>query len=330
MKRLFYPFPVSVILVSVILVSGCVQTQRSQWEIQGRTGHRDGIFIMDIDGSEVTQIYGSYLHLSEAVPSPDGKMIAFTEQDGRTLDDIRNSEISVVNIDGTGYRKITENGWVDVQPRWSADGSEIMFLSTGGKQAGTDIYVMDLDGNITRQITDTVGVSEGDIDWKCGKVVHTRHHSIWMMDDDGSNPVELTDPPGKGTDVGVQFPLGDYDPNLSPDCSHVAFERLTGTGKTVGQTSLGDYDLYVYDISTGKETDISQNGDGDLLPEWSSSNEILFVHLTDDRDDLYDIFVISPDGSGRRKVTGDDPPNFVEAGCAWLGDDVLFTGEFFE
>ncbi|NIO22756.1 MAG: hypothetical protein GTN38_01870 [Candidatus Aenigmarchaeota archaeon] len=325
MKYLFF-----FVLVSIIFVSGCTQTQTSQWEIQGRTDHRDGIFIMDLDGSNIRQIHGSDLHLSEAVPSPDGKMIAFTEQEGRTLDDIHNSEIAVVNIDGTGYRKLTGNDWVDVQPRWSADGREIMFLSTGGKQAGTDIYVMDLEGNILRQLTDTVGISEGDLDWKCGKVVHTRYHSIWMMDDDGSNQIEITDPPGRGTDVGVQFPLGDYDPNFSPDCSKVAFERLTGTGKTVGQTSLGDYDLYVYDISSGTETDISQNGDGDLLPEWSPNNKILFVHLTDNRDDLYDIFVINPDGSGRRKVTGDDPLNFVEAGCAWLGDSVLFTGEFFE
>jgi TolB protein len=325
MKRLF-----SLIIIAIIFVSGCAQTRAPEWKIFDKKDYRYGIFIMDTDGSNIRQIHGSNLHLSEAVPSPDGTMIAFAEQEGRTLDDIFGSEIAIVNIDGTGYRKITNNNWVDVQPRWSPDGREIMFLSTGGKQAGTDIYVMDLDGNILRQLTDTIGISEGDLDWKCGKVVHTRYHSLWMMDDDGSNSVKLTNPPGRGTDVGVQFPLGDYDPNFSPDCSKVAFERLTGTGKTVGQTSLGDYDLYVYDISTGTETDISQNGNGDLLPEWSPNNEILFVHLTDDRDDLYDIFVINPDGSGRRKVTGDDPLNFVEAGCAWLGDDVLFTGEFFE
>jgi Tol biopolymer transport system component len=319
-----------VALVLIVIASGCTQSQQPAWEVQGRTGQRYGIFIMDLDGSNVRQIYGSDLHLADAVPSPDGSMIAFYENEGMSLEALSTAEIAVINVDGTGYRKLTDNGWVDVQPRWSADGSEILFLSTGNSRGGTDLYVMDLEGNIVRQLTDTVGISEGDPDWKCGKVVFTRLQSLWMMDDDGTNQVELTDPPGKGTDVGVQFPLGDYDPNFSPDCSKIVFERLTGTGKTVGETNLGDYDLYVYDIATGTETDISQNGDGDLVPEWSKDNRIAFIHLTDVMKDIYDVYVISPDGSGRVKVTGDDPQNFVESGVAWLGDKVLFTGEFFE
>lgn len=327
--------PKALILVPlIVLVMGCIlqPEQPQQWEIQDRMDYRYGIFMMDNDGTKVVQIYGSDRSLSGASLSPDGRII-FYEQEGGIgagLSSIDTSEIAVVNIDGRGYRKLTDNGWMDFQPKWSPDGSEILFISTGGRSAGTDIYVMDLDGNVIRQLTDTPGISEADPDWKCGKVVFTRNQGIWIMDDDGSSPRQLTDPPGKGTDVGVQFPVGDYDPNLSPDCSKVVFERLAGSGLRSGETTIGDYDLHVYDIGTGTETEISNDEAADFVPKWSpDGSRILFIHVSDDPEDAYDIYVTNPDGTGREKVTGEDPPGFVENGCSWMGSKIIFTAEWF-
>lgn len=325
------------ILISLIIFFslGCTQQtdnsqQQTQWSIINDLGTRYGIFIMNPDGTGVEQIYGSENKLTNALASPDGTKIIFFEMIGG-IENISTSEIAVINIDGTGYRKLTDNSWMDFQPIWSPDGDEILFISTGGIPAGTDIYLMDLNGDVLGQLTNTVGVSEADPDWKCGKIVFTRDYSIWIMDDDGSNQHQLTDPPGRGIDVNVQYPLGDYDPSLSPDCTKVSFERLTGSGKLVSSIYIGDYDLYVHEISSGTEVDISQNDLGDLLPEWSpDGTKILFAHLSDLTADLYDIFVINADGTGRTKVTGDDPTNFVEDSCTWLGNRILFTAEFFE
>ncbi len=320
----------------IILISGCTQTQPTQpeepegWQIQGKMDYKYGIFVMKSDGTEVVQIYGSKKPVSGASLSPQGRLV-FWEMEAGGLDAIQTSEIVMIRVDGEGYTRLTSNDWMDFQPRWSSDGEQILFISDGGKQAGTDIYIMDIDGNITSQLTDTIGISEADPDWKCGKIVYTRNHSVWIMDEDGSNPVQLTDPSGKGTNIGVQFPIGDYDPNLSPDCAKVVFERLVGPGTQLGETTIGDYDLYVYDIGTGTETDISQQDAADFVPKWSDQDKILFVHITDAIPDTYDIYMTNPDGTGRIKVTGDDPPTFIESGCSWIGSDrILFTAEFYE
>ena len=59
--------------------------------------------------------------------SPDGRRIAFTSRP----DD--NSEIYVVNADGSGQRRLTRNAAGDFGPTWSPDGRKIAFerLSVG-------------------------------------------------------------------------------------------------------------------------------------------------------------------------------------------------------
>ncbi len=331
MRKLLLLIPV------IVLLMGCTQQpeppEEPQWQIQGKTGYRYGIFFMDADGTKVVEIYGSNKSLSSASFSPDGRIVFYEQQGGiqAMLSAIDTSEIAMVHIDGRGYRKLTDNDWMDFQPRWSADWDEILFISTMGLKAGTDIYVMDLNGNVTKQLTKTLPISEADPDWKCGKIVYTRNHSIWIMDEDGSNQQQLTEPPGKGTDVGVQFPIGDYDPNLSPDCKRVVFGRLVGPGPQSGGVNIGDYDLYIYDIGTGTEIEISNNEAADFVPEWSpDGSKIIFIHVTDNPEDAYDIYITNPDGTGRKKVTGDDPPSFVESGCSWLDGKILFTAEWYE
>ena len=77
--------------------------------------------------------------------SPDGSKLAFTSnRDG-------NSEIYVVNRDGSGMRRLTNNPAIDVTPTWSPTGNQIAFTSdrTGTPQ----IYVMNADGSELRKIT---------------------------------------------------------------------------------------------------------------------------------------------------------------------------------
>jgi Tol biopolymer transport system component len=78
--------------------------------------------------------------------SPDGSQIAFvSNRDG-------NSEIYVMNSDGTGLTRLTDNPDDDVNPRWSPDGSMIAFWTN--RNGDSEIYVMNADGtgqvNVTR------------------------------------------------------------------------------------------------------------------------------------------------------------------------------------
>ena len=60
--------------------------------------------------------------------SPDGTKIAFTtDRDG-------NFEIYVMNADGTGQTRLTNNAAADDEPAWSPDGSKIAFTSRPRRQ----------------------------------------------------------------------------------------------------------------------------------------------------------------------------------------------------
>jgi TolB protein len=83
--------------------------------------------------------------------SPDGTRLAFTStRDG-------NPEIYVMNVDGTGLRRLTNHPAIDVTPTWSPSGTQIAFTS---ERAGTpSIYIVSADGvgqprRVTFEISD--------------------------------------------------------------------------------------------------------------------------------------------------------------------------------
>jgi Tol biopolymer transport system component len=66
--------------------------------------------------------------------SPDGKRIVFdTTRDG-------NSEIYVMNANGTNQTRLTRNPASDVKPSWSPDGKQIAFQTN--RDGNDEIYVM--------------------------------------------------------------------------------------------------------------------------------------------------------------------------------------------
>jgi TolB protein len=80
-------------------------------------------------------------------PATPGKLAFVSERDG-------NSEIYVVNVDGTGLQRLTHDAAQNVDPAWSPDGKRIAFASdrAGASDGDLDIYVMDADGsNVVRR-----------------------------------------------------------------------------------------------------------------------------------------------------------------------------------
>ena len=88
-------------------------------------------------------------------PGPSGRIAFDSNRNG-------NYEIYVMNADGTGQTKITNNSANDLVPAWSPDGSRIAFDSY--RDGNFEIYVMNADGSGQTRITNNTANDESP-DW---------------------------------------------------------------------------------------------------------------------------------------------------------------------
>jgi TolB protein len=121
--------------------------------------------------------------------SPDGKQIAFmSNRDG-------NSEIYVMNRDGSGLRRLTFESFAD-RATWSpAPYNEIAFAARTGP--GFDIKILSLQDGVTRQITFGEGTNESPAWSPNGRhmaFMSTRagKSQIFTVDRDGKNIRQIT------------------------------------------------------------------------------------------------------------------------------------------
>ena len=75
---------------------------------------------------------------------PPSKIAFLSDRDG-------NWEIYVMNDDGSGQRRLTNNTDTDVSPSWSPDGKKIAFASD--RDGNREIYVMNADGSGQTRLT---------------------------------------------------------------------------------------------------------------------------------------------------------------------------------
>ncbi len=122
------------------------------------------IFTMAADGSDVRRLTRFRTVTTYPQFSPDGRRIAFrrTLEEAGFLWDLttgtRNSEVFVMNADGSNPVNVSKSAAYDGWPAWSPDGSTIVFTSNRAGPANIgQLYAVDVEGGNLRKLTDGPG-----------------------------------------------------------------------------------------------------------------------------------------------------------------------------
>lgn len=289
------------------------------------------------------------------VISPDGTRIVYTRSWVDTVNDARESELWIMNADGSRKRKLVDGSGAV----WSPDGTRIAYTASG-EPKGSQIWVrwMDAEGAAS-QITH-VDESPGNIRWSpdgtslaftmlvpdsnnwsvkmpsrpdgatwtknpriIEKAVYRRDRRGFI--EDGHNHIFVVSADGGPV---RQVSAGDYNygaPSWSPDGATMYFSgMLTDDWEYQWRQSA----VYSIDVATGATTQLTDRDGSESGPVVSPDGQwIAFtgIHLVEQTYIERQLYVMRADGSGMRSLTADLDRS--PGGLQWAEDSggVFFT-----
>ena len=234
--------------------------------MSNRNGNYD-IFVMNADGSGVTQLTAHPFNELLPIFSPDGSRIVF----GRCF---AICDIVVINADGSGERTILNEGFPGA---WSPDGNRIVLARNDA------LYVINADGSGLVRVLDLDFVTDWSPDGRQLMIVSARDGDLELYPTnlDGSGVTQLTNnncDDGAGT-------------GWSPDGTRIAFHNNCD----------GDYEIFVMNADGSGVTQLTDNPFDDVGPVWSPDGTQLAFESNRAGDEQ--IFVMNADGSNVTQLT---------------------------
>ena len=170
------------------------------------------IWVVDIDGSNVTNLTQEKAKDHSPAWSPDGAWIAFA-----SLRDSRYWELYVMRPDGSDVQRLT--WWEDasdLSPAWSPDGTRLAFASK--RDGNWEIYTMDRDGGNLARLTNNPADDTNPAwapDGSRIAFVSTRdgYAEIYVMSITGGQATNISNAPYSS----------EHGPTWSPDGGRLAF-----------------------------------------------------------------------------------------------------------
>jgi WD40 repeat protein len=264
---------------------------------------------------------GGTEHARAAFPGVNGKLAFGSNRDG-------NFEIYVMNADGSGVTRLTNDAASDGAPAWSPDSSKLAFASD--RDGNIEIYVMNADGSGVARLTDNAAFDSQPAWSPDGSKLafasgRDGNEEIYVMNADGSGQTNLTnnaalddspawspdgsklaftsrrdgnteiyvtnaDGSGTATRLTNSTPFGNVDPDWSPDGSKLAFVSSRD----------GNEEIYVMNADGSGQVRLTNNSLPDRDPAWSPDGSKIAFDNSDG-----EIYVMNADGSGRTNLTND-------------------------
>lgn len=195
--------------------------------------------------------------------SPDGSKIAFSARSKEA-----SCQVYIVNIDGSGLTRLTDEPGPNCVVCFSPDGTKIAYIGdpTGEDDNYYDIYTMSPDGSNKQRLTYSGGAEPAfSSDGSLISFV-SDDNEIFLMNNDGSNSKQLT--PIRWNEASRKILLPKHRPIFSPDGKWVYFlstvqsrdkvirevYRIRLDGSDINRLSHTDDDVVDYIISPDGQT----------------------------------------------------------------------------
>ncbi len=288
--------------------------------------------------------------------SPDGGQIIYTRRWTDKVNDKYESDIWIMNSDGSKNRFLVKGG----SPEWSPDGRRILYV-TSGQPSGSQIFVKWMDTGEETQLTH-LERSPSNLEWSPDgrriafnmgmpskpefsvkmpprpsgakwidppRLIDRLDYRadglgyrpegfshIFVIPDTGGTPRQLTD--------------GDYNhgaPEWTPDSQKIIF---SGVRKPDAEYLRGGSDIYSLSISDGRITQLTDRNGPDGNPTVSHDGRLIAYTGFDQTDDTYTVsklYVMDIDGKNKRVLT--ESFDRAPGGLIWAADNggIYFTTE---
>jgi len=276
--------------------------------------------------------------------TPSGLIAFESTRDG-------NSEIYVMNADGSNPHNLTNNPADDFSPVWSPNGKQIAFFSIRSKWQ--ELYVMNADGSQVRQLTDSFQTGmfyQGPVSWSPdGRQILALHSRMWAGHKQYIPDLDVIQTDGSGARLVLEGAAYLPPPIWLPDSQHIA-TISTDPNTTLCTLSLialtdpstqsqpllshclyfapspdkthlafGSHSVYILDINNPKPQVLpgTINADGPIY--WSPDGQYI-VYLTNS-----DCFFRATHANGSGAIPFELSCNFN--GLSWAPDSQWFTYE---
>ena len=229
------------------------------------------------------------LELSRFKPDSDfrGRIVFQSDTDG-------DNEIYELTRDGV--RRLTDNAWSDEYPRWSPDGTRIVF--TANPRGHYDIFVMNADGTGITAVAATPA-DETEPAWlpDGAGLAFTRDDALWAIDLAAKRERRVL-------------------PDFSRSHGLSDFASGGGLAAFTGKRLLG-WDVFAADLARATATPLTDGGKS-CRPRFSRDGKTI-AYVSSLADGKGDVFLMNPDGSGKVRLTARN--DTVDYFPAWSPDD---------
>jgi serine/threonine-protein kinase len=247
------------------------------------------IYLMDADGSNVTQLTFDQEHKSTPIWSPDGSQLLYAADGGDGPYGTRlHQDIWVINADGSNPVNLTQNRKDDTDPIWHPDGTRIIFTSWRFSD-DPQLFIMNSDGSDVQPISDGYASEYNPTFSPDGDILafsSTIYYTLSWRTGYQYNLPELIDD---------QFRIGrSIQPAWSPDGEFIAYVRA----KTTGQR-----DIYLVEAeSRGEIITRLTFSSYSLDPAWSPDG-FWILYTTIPEGDNDEIFIMDRGGRFQTNLT---------------------------